>query len=124
MSAAHRAPARSGPRDRGTTYWHNAGINVRPSVVELLEGLERLLTEEVGPHVTAPHAREVLQNVVLNLDRLKRQWPALAGYLQWDNREIERLLAATLEPAQAVDPALAARIQETLAHDRREGEAA
>lgn len=94
---------------------------MRPTVPELLEGLERLLTDEVGPYVDSPHAREVLANVATSIVRVRRLWLALAAHLDWDNREMERLLAEAVESLTARDPALAAQILAVVAEGSAAG---
>ena len=90
---------------------------MRPTVPELLAGLERLLTDEVAPYVSSPHAGEVLANVAASLVRLQRLWVELDDHLDWDNQAMERLLDQAEGPVLAHDPALGDRLRE-LAADR------
>ena len=92
---------------------------MRPSVEEQLLGTCRILERVVSPCVADPYARTILDALIGNLRMLTGALPAVAGFLNSDNRATAGLLG----PLQSVvAPELAAAI--ALALGRPEPDAA
>ena len=72
---------------------------MRPTVIEQLEGLRRILAEVVAPEVTSPYPAEILGSVIGALDALSASWSRIPEYLAWEMESICTILtAAGIEP--------------------------
>ena len=67
---------------------------MRPTITEQLDGLRRILAEVVAPEVEAPYPAEILGSVIGALDALRDNWFRIPGYLAWEVRSIQAILAA------------------------------
>ena len=83
---------------------------MRPTVEEQLLGTCRILEKVVSPCVADPYARTILNGLIANLRMLTGALPAVAGFLNSDNRATAGLLGqlqAVVAPDLAASIALA-----------------
>ena len=85
---------------------------MRPTVEEQLLGTCRILEKVVAPCVADPYARTMLEGLIANLRMLTGALPAVAGFLNSDNRATVGLLG---QLQAVVAPELAAAIALALA---------
>jgi hypothetical protein len=84
---------------------------MRPSVEEQLKGTCRVLETVVSPHVAEPFAQSILTGLIANLRMLTSAFPAVAGFLRYDNRATATLLSGLRE---AMTQDLAERVSTVL----------
>lgn len=85
---------------------------MKPTIIEQLQGLSRILSEVIAPEIHAPYPAEILGSVIGALDALQSSWAKIPAFLQWDIAET----AAVLIAAQPMfDAGLAADVQTALA---------
>jgi len=86
---------------------------VRPNVSEQLDGIRRVLTQVIAPHVTDPYAASILTGLVGALGSLAAGWSSVPQFLRWDADGS----AAVLTGARPyLDEGLTAELDEVLDH--------
>jgi hypothetical protein len=57
---------------------------VRPDISEQLDGIRRVLTQVIAPHVTDPYAASILNGLLGALGGLAAGWALVPPFLRWD----------------------------------------
>jgi hypothetical protein len=84
---------------------------MRPDISEQLDGIRRVLTQVIAPHVTDPYATSVLNGLLGALGGLAAGWALVPPFLRWDADGT----AAVLRAARPyLDDGLAAEVDDVL----------
>jgi hypothetical protein len=84
---------------------------MRPDISEQLDGIRRVLTQVIAPHVTDPYAASVLNGLLGALGGLAAGWALVPPFLRWDADGT----AAVLRAARPyLDDGLAAEVDDVL----------
>jgi len=86
---------------------------MRPNVSEQLDGIRRVLTQVIAPHVTDPYAASILNGILGALGSLAAGWSNVAQFLRWDADGTATVLT-TARPY--LDEGLTAELDEVLDH--------
>jgi hypothetical protein len=89
---------------------------MRPNVSEQLDGIRRVLTQVIVPHVTDPYAASVLNGLLAALGSLAAGWSIVPQFLRWDAEGTATVLTAA---RPYLDAGLTAELDEVL--DRAPG---
>jgi hypothetical protein len=65
---------------------------MRPTPLEELEGIRRILADDVAPAVTAEYPRAQIDQVLLALERLSANWDRASANLAAESTSLEALL--------------------------------
>ena len=84
---------------------------MRPDISEQLDGIRRVLTQVIAPHVTDPYEASVLNGLLGALGGLAAGWASVPPFLRWDADGT----AAVLRAARPyLDDGLAAEVDDAL----------
>jgi hypothetical protein len=86
---------------------------MRPNVSEQLDGIRRVLTQVIAPHVTDPYAASVLNGLLGALGSLAAGWSFVPQFLRWDTDGTATVLTAA---RPYLDEGLTAELDEVLEH--------
>jgi hypothetical protein len=84
---------------------------VRPDISEQLDGIRRVLSQVIAPHVTDPYATSVLDGLLGALGSVAAGWAFVPPFLRWDADGTAAVLTAA---RPYLDDGLAAELDDVL----------